>query len=393
MSDFLAASIDRSDGLVLGEIGFVLIILGTVAFVTSKLRISVVPFFLLSGLILGTGGLLRLELSDNFLSIGAQIGAILLLLLMGLEYSAKELLTGFREQRTLGLFDLLVNFIPGSLCALILGWGWTGVLALGGISYVSSSGIAMQFIRESRWQRFTSTRHTINILVMEDLVLAPLLPILSAFGSGVGLLTGFISISVALIVTGIAIIYSARGGHIPYAPIILGDSATLLLVVFGSALLASGVATYIGFSGAVAAFLVGLLMTEDLAIVARVRLAPLRDLFSAIFFLFFGLRIDPSKIPTILLPALVLTAVGIGSKFLTAWWATRKAQESGIRLRVTGLLVPRGEFSLVIAGLTASTFFGEKIQLMTITFVVLTTLVGSILVRIASAETSRNAEY
>lgn len=393
MNQLLAATVDRSDGLVLGEIGFVLIVLGTVALMTSKLRISVVPFFLLSGLVLGTGGLLRLELSDNFLSVGAQIGAILLLLLMGLEYSAKELLTGFREQRTLGLFDFLVNFVPGSLCALILEWGWTGALALGGISYVSSSGIAMQFIRESRWQRLTSTRHTINILVMEDLVLAPLLPILSAFGSGVGLLTGFISISVALIVTGAAIIYSARGGHIPYAPIILGDSATLLLVVFGSALLASGVATYIGFSGAVAAFLVGLLMTEDLAIVARVRLAPLRDLFSAIFFLFFGLRIDPAKIPTILLPALLLTVVGIGTKFLTAWWATRKAQEPGIRLRVTGLLVPRGEFSLVIAGLTASTFFGEKIQLITITFVILTTFVGSILVRIASAETTKNAEY
>jgi CPA2 family monovalent cation:H+ antiporter-2 len=344
-------------------------------------------------LVLGTGGLLRLDLSDNFLSVGAQIGAILLLLLMGLEYSAKELLTGFREQRTLGLFDLVVNFVPGSLCALILEWGWTGALALGGISYVSSSGIAMQFIRESRWQRLTSTRHTINILVMEDLVLAPLLPILSAFGSGVGLLTGFISISVALIVTGGAIIYSARGGHIPYAPIILGDSATLLLVVFGSALLASGVATYIGFSGAVAAFLVGLLMTEDLAIVARVRLAPLRDLFSAIFFLFFGLRIDPAKVPSILLPALALTAVGIGTKFLTAWWATKNAQESGIRLRVTGLLVPRGEFSLVIAGLTASTFFGEKIQLITITFVILTTFIGSILVRIASAETTQNGEY
>lgn len=393
MNEILAASVDRSEGLVLGEIGFILIVLGTVAFLTSKLRISAVPFFLLSGLVLGTGGLLRLELSDNFLSVGAQIGAILLLLLMGLEYSAKELLTGFREQRTLGLLDLLVNFIPGSLCAVVLGWGWTGALALGGISYVSSSGIAMQFIRESRWQRFTSTRHTINILVMEDLVLAPLLPILSAFGSGVGLLTGLISISIALIITGMAIIYSARGGHIPYAPIILGDSATLLLVVFGSALLASGVATYIGFSGAVAAFLVGLLMTEDLAIVARVRLAPLRDLFSAIFFLFFGLRIDPAKIPSMLLPALVLTSVGIGSKFLTAWWATRKAQEPGIRLRVTGLLVPRGEFSLVIAGLTASTFFGEKIQLITIIFVLLTTFVGSILVRIASAETAKNAEY
>ena len=393
MHNLLAASVDRSAGLVLGEIGLVLILLGTVAFLTSKLRISVVPFFLLSGLILGTGGLAPLELSDNFLSIGAQIGAILLLLLMGLEYSAKELVTGFNKQRTLGLFDLFVNFLPGSVIALVLGWGWKGALALGAISYVSSSGIAMQFIRESRWQRFTSTSHTINILVMEDLVLAPLLPILSAFGSGVALLTGLISISIALMVTGIAIIYSARGGHIPYAPIILGDSATLLLVVFGAALLASGAATYIGFSGAVAAFLVGLLMTEDLAIVARVRLAPLRDLFSAIFFLFFGLRIDPSKIPSVLIPALALSIFGIGSKYLTAWWATKNSEEAGIRLKVTGLLIPRGEFSIVIAGLTAATLFGEKIQLITITFVILTSFVGSVLVRIASAETFKKSEY
>ncbi|MBI3430411.1 MAG: cation:proton antiporter [Actinobacteria bacterium] len=264
--------------------------MGTVAFLTSKLRIFVVPLFLLSGLVLGTGGFLRLELSDNFLSIGAQIGAILLLLLMGLEYSAKELLTGFREQKTLGLFDLFINFVPGAPIALVIGWGWTGALALGAISYVSSSGIAMQFIRESQWQQFTSTRHTINILVMEDLVLAPLLPILSAFGSGV-------------------------------------------------ALLESGAATYIGFSGAVAAFLVGLLLTEDLAIVARVRLAPLRDLFSVIFFLFFGLRIDPAKIPSVLIPALILTTIGVGSKLLTAWWATKNSQVQGIRLRVTSLSV------------------------------------------------------
>lgn len=379
-----AAALTPEDGLVLGEIGSVLVLLGVASFLASKFKFSSVPIFLGAGLFFGNGGIIELNLSDDFLNLGAQIGAILLLLLLGLEYSAGELVETVKERRSLGIMDVLINGIPGALFGLLMGWGLVGALVLGGITYVSSSGIAAQLIKDGRLNGLTSTKRAISVLVIEDLFLAVYLPILSALIASVALVTGLISISIALVIAGGALILAARGIHIPHAPIIMGDSATLLLTVFGAALLASGLATYIGFSGAVAAFLVGLILTGDVAIVARVRLAPLRDLFAAIFFLFFGLQTDPSDIPAVLVPALLLTLIGVLSKWVTAWWAMKDAEEEhGVR-RVAALLIPRGEFSIVIAGLAASTTFAAELESLTITYVILTTVVASLLIRFCS---------
>jgi CPA2 family monovalent cation:H+ antiporter-2 len=377
----LAASLSKEDGLVLGELGSVLLGLGIAAYIASRIRLSVVPIFLLAGLFFGNGGIVALDLSDEFLDLGAQWGAILLLLLLGLEYSAQELFESVKKRKSLGAVDLVVNFLPGAALGFILGWGFLGALTLGGITYVSSSGIASQFIKDSRLESRESTRRAVGVLVIEDLFLAPYLPVLSALLASLGVATGLISISIALIVTGIALLIGARGFHIPHAPLVMGDSATLLLTVFGSALLASGVATYFGFSGAVAAFLVGLLLTGDVAIVARVRLAPLRDLFSAIFFLFFGLSVDPADIPSVLIPASVLALIGVFTKWVTAWWAVRDLQEDNAIWRAAVLLIPRGEFSMVIAGLAATSLFAVELQALTLTYVILTTLFASIIMR------------
>lgn len=384
----LAASLSRQDGLILSEIGSVLIALGIAAYIAAKIRLSVVPIFLFAGLAFGEGGLVALELSDEFLDLGAQWGAILLLLLLGLEYSSKELFDSIKIRRSLGFVDLVFNFIPGALFAIVLGWGLLGALTLGGITYVSSSGIASQFIKDLRLESKDSTKRAVSVLVIEDLFLAPYLPVLSALLASLGFLSGLISISIALIITGVVLLIGARGFHIPHGPYILGDSATLLLTVFGSALLASGVATYFGFSGAIAAFLVGLLLTGEIAIVARIRLAPLRDLFSAIFFLFFGLSTNPSDIPEILLPAILLTIVGVLSKLATAWWAVRDLDEVGATWRAAALLIPRGEFSMVIAGLAATTVFAVELQALTLTYVILTTLISSLIIRTAKSKSS-----
>ena len=377
----LAASLSKEDGLVLGELGSVLIGLGIAALIATRIRLSVVPIFLLAGLFFGEGGIVALELSDEFLDLGAQWGAILLLLLLGLEYSAQELFDSVKARRSLGVVDILLNFLPGFAIGSLLGWGAPGALALGGITYVSSSGIASQFIKDSRLEGNESTKRAVSVLVIEDLVLAPYLPVLSAILASLGVLSGLISISIALVITGLALLIGARGFHIPHAPLIMGDSATLLLTVFGSALVASGLATYFGFSGAVAAFLVGLLLTGDVAIVARVRLAPLRDIFAAIFFLFFGLSTNPADIPGVLLPALLLTALGIASKFFTAWWAVKDLTEVHAKWRAAALLIPRGEFSIVIAGLATTSAFAVELQALTLTYVILTTLVSSIIIR------------
>ena len=381
------ASASTDTGLILAEIGGVLLFLGIASFFAARFKFSAVPIFLLAGLLLGNGGVIPLSLSDSFLDLGAQWGAILLLLLLGLEYTAGELIGTMRERKSLGIFDPVVNFLPGALVAWIVGWGWVGALVLGGITYVSSSGIATQFIKDAKWQKLESTKRAVATLVVEDLFLAPYLPVLSAITAGVALATGLISISAALVITGAVLFFSARGGRIPHGAVMLGDSATLLLMVFGAALAASGLATLIGFSGAVAAFLVGLLLTGDLAVVARVRLAPLRDLFASIFFLFFGLGTDPRDVVPVLIPALILALLGIASKVLTAWWSVRDVSEPRKVQRAATLLVARGEFSIVIAGLAGSLAFGEELQAMTITYVIFTAIVASWLLR---SETKRD---
>lgn len=67
----LAASLSKEDGLVLGELGSVLIGLGIAALIATRIRLSVVPIFLLAGLFFGEGGIFALELSDEFLDLGA----------------------------------------------------------------------------------------------------------------------------------------------------------------------------------------------------------------------------------------------------------------------------------------------------------------------------------
>ncbi|MFM8694933.1 MAG: cation:proton antiporter, partial [Actinomycetota bacterium] len=113
-------------------------------------------------------------------------------------------------RRSLGFVDLVVNFIPGALFAIILGWGLLGALTLGGITYVSSSGIASQFIKDSRLESEDLTKRAVSVLVIEDLFLAPYLPVLSALLASLGFLSGLISISVALIITGFVLLIGAR---------------------------------------------------------------------------------------------------------------------------------------------------------------------------------------
>jgi CPA2 family monovalent cation:H+ antiporter-2 len=229
-----------------------------------------------------------------------------------------------------------------------------GALALAGVTYISSSGIVSQVVRDLRWRRNPETKPVVSVLVLEDLVMAPYLPVLTVVLTGTGLVTGLISVGVALlVVAGVIVITIRREDH--FQRIFRSDEPVgLLLVVFGAAVAAAGLAGLINFSPAVAAFLVGLLLTGEVAEVARRRLDPLREMLAAIFFVYFGLSTDLGALPEMVLPALALAVVTIGTKFLTGWFAARTVQGGTIpRLRAGALLSARGEFSVIIAGLVA----------------------------------------
>jgi CPA2 family monovalent cation:H+ antiporter-2 len=377
----LAAGASESTSVALAEIGIMLLALGILASVAVRLTISVVPMYLGVGLALGNGGIAPLNFSEDFLAIGAQLGAILLLLMLGLEHSGPNLVEGVRERKSTGLIDIAVNGIPGAIAGLLLGWGPVGALALGGITYVSSSGIAAQMMREFGWNRSEVSRRVTTVLVIEDLALAPYLPLLSTLVAGLGVVAGVISVGVALAVTVVALVISLKGQDAFGRILNTSSQGALLLTVFGIALAVAGFSEMVGFSSAVAAFLVGLILTGEVAEAVRRRLSPLRDLFAAIFFVFFGLGVNPADIPPVLPLAAALAALGIAGKMFVGWFIARGMSDPLAWKRAGAFLVPRGEFSILIAALAASTVFGPYLQALTMAYVLITSIAASLLLR------------
>jgi monovalent cation:H+ antiporter-2, CPA2 family len=157
----------------------------------------------------------------------------------------------------------------------------------------------------------------------------------------------------------------------------------LLLTILGITLLMAGVAELFQVSAAVGALLVGIMLSGPAAEGARALLAPLRDLFAAIFFAFVGFSLDPSEIPPVLGGALVLALITALTKFATGWWSAGKG---GIglkgRARAGATLIARGEFSIAIAGLAVASDVEPELGPLAVSYVFLLAVIGPIVARL-----------
>ncbi|MEU5087596.1 cation:proton antiporter [Streptomyces sp. NPDC021356] len=337
------------------EFGAILLGLGLLGRFAGRLRFSPIPLYLLAGLAFGEGGLLPLGASEEFVAIGAEIGVILLLLMLGLEYTASDLVSNLKTQYPAGLVDATLNALPGALMALLLGWGPVAAVVLAGVTWVSSSGVIAKVLGDLGRLGNRETPVVLSILVLEDLSMAVYLPIVTALLAGSGLAAGSVTLAIALGVAGLVLLLAVRFGRHISRFVSSDDPEKLLLVVLGLTLLVAGVAQQLQVSAAVGAFLVGIALSGEVAEGAHHLLAPLRDLFAAVFFVFFGLHTNPADIPPVLLPALALAAVTTLTKIATGYWAAKRAGISAKgRWRAGGTLVARGEFSIVIAGLAVT---------------------------------------
>ncbi|WP_425470978.1 cation:proton antiporter [Streptomyces armeniacus] len=338
------------------ELGAVILGLGIVGRFAGRIGMSPIPLYLAGGLAFGNGGLFQLSTSEEFFEVGAEIGVILLLLMLGLEYSATELFSSLRTQYPVGVLDFLLNATPGAIAALLLGWGPAAVLALAGVTWISSSGVIAKVLTDLGRLGNRETPVVLGILVLEDLSMAVYLPLLTAVLAGAGLAGGSVTLLIAVGTVGLVLYVALRHGRVISRVVGTDNPEMLLLVVLGLTLLVAGVAQRFQVSAAVGAFLVGIALSGETAENARNLMAPLRDLFAAVFFVFFGLSTVPAEIPPVLLPAALLAVVTALTKVATGWYAARRA---GIgtkgRWRAGGDLVARGEFSIVIAGLAAGT--------------------------------------
>jgi CPA2 family monovalent cation:H+ antiporter-2 len=340
---------------ILVELGAAIFGMAVLARIANRFGFSAIPLYLLAGLAFGNGGLAPLAVSQHFIQTGAEIGVLLLLFMLGLEYSGEELKHSLRRGVTSGIMDLILNFTPGLLAGLVLGWQPLASILLGGVTYISSSGIAAKVLSEFKWLGHPETPAILSILVLEDLVMAAYLPLeavlLSGGSSGDMAVTMLIAISCVAVILLVAL----RWGHQLSRFFSHESDEIFLLTTFGAVLLVAGLAQRLHVSAAIGAFLVGIALSGAMAEKSRRLVAPLRDLFAATFFFFFGMQIDPATLPGVMAPAVILGIVSAATKVLTGYQAAaRTGADRRGRLRAGLVLIARGEFSMVIAGLGAA---------------------------------------
>lgn len=376
---------------ILVEVAIALLALAIIGSVASHLGQSVIPAYILAGILVGpyvptdVGGIsLRLVTNSEFLTTVAELGIILLLFFLGLEFSVETLLKNRVRLTAVGGIDLVANALVGIGIGIAFGYGLQGIILIAGIVYISSSAIITKALTEMGWLANPESEVILGTLVVEDIVIAVYLAIVSAVVVGGG------SASDATMTVAQSFVFLtvlAGGAHLGsdyIDPIFDADSDEIFLLrVVGVTVLVGAVAVTIGVSEAVAAFFVGTAFHgSDLVERLERLLAPLRDIFAALFFFSIGVTTNLLVVVDVglllIIAVLASTIVKIGSGYASG----RAYGLTGRRSMRVGLgLVPRGEFSLIIATLAAASTVPsvrETVPAFAVGYVLVMSIIGSL---------------
>jgi monovalent cation:H+ antiporter-2, CPA2 family len=333
--------------------GLVLVALAIAGIFFLRLRQSIIPAFILLGVVLPHG-----RFDAHLVDTIATVGVVLLLFFMGLEFSLGALVRNRHRIVRTGSVDLVIAFPVGLAGGLALGYGWDAALLLAGAFYVSSSAIIAKSIIELRRAADPETEVVLGILVFEDIFIALFLALLSG-----AVLTPEPSLNgaawgmgKALIFFGAVVLVAVKARPMLDRLFELESDDLFILLAGGLVLLLSWGALAAGLSEAIGAFLAGLALAETRHKERAEQLfAPLQGVFAAIFFFAFGLSIDPRTFAAVWLPAALLTLLAVAVKMIAGWVAGRRnglGQRGALSLGIT--LIARGEFSIILAGIAVS---------------------------------------
>ncbi|CAN5144872.1 hypothetical protein BH23GEM4_BH23GEM4_23500 [soil metagenome] len=340
-------------GSFLLESGAILGALALSALLFLRFRQSVIPAYILLGM-----ALRPLVEQSRAIEELATLGVVLLLFFMGLEFSLGALLRDRRRIVRTGGIDLLLCFPVGLIAGWALGFGWAGTLLLAGAVYMSSSAIIAKSVIELRRSADPETALALGILVFEDLFIALFLAILSGavLVEEPDALAAAWGVGRALLFFGLVVLVALRARPLLDRAFAVESDDVFVLLVGSVTLLLSWGALAAGLSEAIGAFLAGLALAETAHKARAERLfAPLQGIFAAIFFLGFGLSIDPAEFRGIWPAALLLAVGAVVSKIAAGWWAGRGSGLSRRGALALGLtLIARGEFSIILAGIAVT---------------------------------------
>ncbi|MGH7556671.1 MAG: cation:proton antiporter [Gemmatimonadota bacterium] len=335
------------------DLAFVFAVLFAAAAIARLLSQSVVPFYILAGV-----ALQPLVRDPQEIGVFALIGVAVLLFVIGLEFSLSALARGAGPLVSAGLLDVALNFGIGLACGLVLGLPWLATLAFAGAFYVSSSVIVAKSIIDHRLAANAETPSALGVIVFEDLFIAFFLAVFAGVAGSGGPDAAPLAAGLAktvLFVVGLLVL--ARVLRRPLGSLLerIEDELLVVFLFFWLIALAAAAQT-LSVSVAVGGFLAGVIVagTKAKPRVERI-IVPYQQLFAALFFVAFGLMVDLDALREVWAAGLGIAVLGLTGKLVTGWAIGRSRGVGGpARLRLGLLLAPRGEFSIVVAGVAVA---------------------------------------
>jgi CPA2 family monovalent cation:H+ antiporter-2 len=371
-------------------VGHELIVLGAALLVAAALGragrrvgLPTIPLFMVAGLLAGPYVLpVALVEHPEDLELLAVLGLVLLLFHLGLEFDLDDFADNAKGLVAAGSAYILLNVGAGLGLGLALGWGAREALVVAGITGISSSAVVTKLVVELQRLTNRETPLVLGVIVVEDVFLALYLAALTPLlGAGESLVTTLLRLAGAFVFLLAMFMLARRGGRL-VSRVVGGRDEELLTITFvGLAVLFAGTAEEIGVSDAIGAFLIGLAVGSTPARERVERLVrPLRDVFAAVFFLAFGLSLDPSTFGSVALPVAVAVLLTLLAN-VVAGLVTARLRGLGTREGVNAalLLLTRGEFALILATMAVAAGLDDRIGPFAGLYVLVLAVVGPVL--------------
>ena len=348
-----------SSEFIVQDFAVIMIIAAIMLFLTHRFKQSMVIGYLIAGMIIGpfTPPFTLIHEIET-VNIFAELGIIMLLFVIGIEFPIAKLKQIGKISVIVGLTESIGTMVITFFVAQRLGFTTFDSMFLGLAMSITSTVVTIKVLEELGKIKERSSILILGVLIVEDIVAVSVLAILQSIAVAadteeIAIIPISISIAIAVVFIGSILVLGSK--FLPNLIDKIGktnDYALLLIVILGLAFGLSFIANILGLSVVIGAFLAGVLVAESRsATVAKVITIPLRDVFSALFFVSIGALVNVSLIPLYIVPVIVLILTAFVVKFLLVFvvLAKSKFHTTDILKVGLGLATAKGEMSLVIA--------------------------------------------
>jgi monovalent cation:H+ antiporter-2, CPA2 family len=373
------------------EIGIAIALVALAGLISLKLRLSIVPFYIIVGMLVGPHapqlGLvdLRFIQSDELIEFLGRLGVIFLLFYLGLEFSVGRLIKAGRSVAIGGSIHVGLNFTLGLLFGWIAGFPLKEILLIAGITTITSSAIVAKVVTDLKRTANPESEMILGIVMFDDVFLAVYLSFLSGLllSEATSLSGLIVSALLALGYMLLILLLGRKSVPLINRALNIKSNEVFMLVVFSLLFLIAGFSETIHVAEAIGALLVGLVLAETIHM-KRIEkmILPFRDFFGALFFFSFGLTIDPlalSDAVWLALGAVLFSIIGNNVAGMLAGRSAGLSPKASMNIGLT--IMARGEFSIVVANLGAAAGLLPILQPFAALYVLIMAVLGPLLAK------------